>query len=53
MALTREARRALPAARDWLAVYYGADHALSERDVIEDIQRHFPGGWVAFERAAR
>lgn len=52
MRLTDEAKRALPAARDWLAGYYGARHALSVRDVIEDVQRHYPGGWARFEAEA-
>jgi len=48
MTLTRESRAAMPAARDWLAGFYGTRHALSARDVIEDIHKHYPGGWDRF-----
>lgn len=48
MKLTAESKRALPAARDWLVDHYGARHALTVAEVIEDINRHYPGGWITF-----
>lgn len=46
---TNESRAALPAARDWLEGHYGVRHALTVAEVIGDVNRHYPGGWAAFD----
>jgi hypothetical protein len=48
MTLTRESRAAIPAGRDWCETFYGQRHALSPSEVIDAIQRHYPGGWDQF-----
>lgn len=46
--MTRRSTAALTDARAWLAGHYGVEHALSMREVIESVEKHYPGGWDAF-----